>query len=46
MIFYWVREIIQQNHFHIFWEEGEKNLASYIKNTTQYGTIEQRDQDI
>ena len=27
MRFYWVRDKIQQNHFHILWEEGRKNLA-------------------
>ena len=27
MRFYWVRDIIQQNHFHIFWEEGKKHLV-------------------
>ena len=30
MRFYWVRDRIRQNHFHIFWEEGEKNLADYV----------------
>ena len=30
MIFYWVRERIQQNHFHIFWEEVQKNLPDYV----------------
>ena len=30
MRFYWVRERIRQNHFHIFWEEGKKNLADYV----------------
>ena len=30
MIFYWVRDITQQNHFHILWEEGKKNLADYV----------------
>ena len=30
MIFYWVRDRIPQNHFHIFWEEGKKNLADYV----------------
>ena len=30
MIFYWVRDIIQQNHFHIFWEERKKNLVDYV----------------
>ena len=30
MIFYWVRDIIQQNHFHIFWDERKKNLADYF----------------
>ena len=28
--FYWVRDIIGQNNFHIFWEEGKKNLADYV----------------
>ena len=27
MIFYWVRDRIRQNHFHIFWEEGNKFLS-------------------
>ena len=30
MIFYWVRDRIQKNHFHVFWEEGNKNLAEYV----------------
>ena len=30
MIFYWVRDRIRQNNFHIFWEEGKKNLADYV----------------
>ena len=30
MQFYWVRDRIQQNHFHIFWEEGKKNLEDYV----------------
>ena len=30
MIFYWVPERILQNHFHILWEEGKKNLADYF----------------
>ena len=30
MRFYWVRDRILQNHFHIFWEEGKKNLADYV----------------
>ena len=29
MRFYWVRDRIQQNHFHVLWEEGKKNLAYY-----------------
>ena len=29
--FYWVRERIQQNNFHILWEEGKRNLADYFK---------------
>ena len=36
MIFYWIRDRIQQNHFHIFWEEGKKNLADYF---TKYKPI-------
>ena len=34
MIFYWVRERIRQNHFHIFWEELMNNLADYVTKTT------------
>ena len=30
MIFYWVRDIIWQNCFHIFWEEERENLADYV----------------
>ena len=30
MIFYWVRDRIRQNHFHISWEEGKNNLADYV----------------
>ena len=30
MRFYWVRDRIQQNLFHIFWEEGKENLAYYV----------------
>ena len=30
MRFYWVRDRIRQNYFHIFWEEGKKNLADYV----------------
>ena len=30
MIFYWVRDIIEQNKFHILWEEGNKNLVDYV----------------
>ena len=30
MRFYWVRGRIQQNYFHILWEEGKKNLADYV----------------
>ena len=32
MRFYWVRDIIQQKHSHILWEEGNKNLADYVTN--------------
>ena len=33
MIFYWVRDRIRQNRFHIFWEEGEKKLTdNFTKN--------------
>ena len=31
MRIYWVRDRIQKNHFHIFWEERKKNLADYVK---------------
>ena len=27
---YWVRDRIRQNNFHIWWKEGNKNLAGYI----------------
>ena len=30
MRFYWVRDRIQQIHFHILWEEGKKNLVDYV----------------
>ena len=30
MMFYWVRDRIRQNRVHIFWEEGNKNLADYV----------------
>ena len=30
MRFYWVRDRIQQNHFHIFWEKGRKNQVDYV----------------
>ena len=30
MIFYWFRDRIRQNHFHIFWGEVKKNLADYV----------------
>ena len=30
MRYYWVRDIIRQNHFRIFWEEEKKNLADYV----------------
>ena len=30
MIFYWVRYIIQKNHFRIFWWERRENLADYV----------------
>ena len=36
MRFYWVRDRIQQNHFHIFWEERKKNFANYV---TKYHPI-------
>ena len=34
IIFYWVRDRIQQNHLHIFWEEGKKNYLIMSQNTT------------
>ena len=30
MIFYWVRDRIQKNHFHIFWEDENKDLEEYV----------------
>ena len=30
MRYYWVRDIIRQNHFHIIWEESKNNLAEYV----------------
>ena len=30
MRFYWVKDRTRQNNFHIFWEEGKKNLAEYV----------------
>ena len=30
MRFYWVRDRIRQNHFHILWEKGNKNLVDYV----------------
>ena len=30
MRFYWVRDRIQQNDFHISWEEGRENLSDYV----------------
>ena len=30
MSFYFFRDIIRQNHFHILWEEEKKNLAGYV----------------
>ena len=30
MRFYWVRDRIRKNYFHIFWEEGKKNLTDYV----------------
>ena len=36
MIFYWVRDRIQKNHFYLFWEEGKENLEDYV---TKYHPI-------
>ena len=30
MRWYWVRDRIRQHHFHVFWEEGKKNLADCV----------------
>ena len=30
MIFYWVRDRLLHNYFHIFWEEVRKNLADHF----------------
>ena len=40
MRIYWVRDRIRQNHFHIFWEEGKKNLLDYV--TTHHPLCNQR----
>ena len=40
MRFYCVRNIIGQNNFHIFWEEGKKTWCIMTQNPTQYGTTE------
>ena len=39
MRFYWIRNTIQPNRFHIIWEEGKKKLQIMSQNTTQSGTI-------
>ena len=36
MRFYWVRDRIRQNHFHIFWEKVNKNIEDYV---TKYHPI-------
>ena len=41
MRFYLIRDRIRQNYFHVICEEGKKNLAGYVKNTTQSDTREQ-----
>ena len=30
MRFYLVRDKIRKNHFHLFWEEGNKDIAYYV----------------
>ena len=30
MRFYWLRDRIRQNQFHVFWRRGEENLAHYV----------------
>ena len=30
MRFYWIRDLIHQNQFHIFWEKSSSNLADYF----------------
>ena len=40
MQFYWVRDRIRKNHFHIFWEEGKKIWQTISQKNTQYVTIE------
>ena len=30
MMFYWLRDRIQKNRFHVFWVEGRKNPADYV----------------
>ena len=34
MIFYWIQDRTRENHFHIFWEEGNKNLSDYFTKKT------------
>ena len=30
MRFYWIRDRIRKNNFHIYWEEDKKNLVDYV----------------
>ena len=32
MRFYWVHDTIQQTHFHLFWDDGRKNLLYDVTN--------------
>jgi hypothetical protein len=34
MRFYWIRNRVQQNQFHIYWRPGTKNLGDYFTNIT------------
>ena len=43
MRFYWVRDIIKQDHFHVFWKQGTANLGDgFNKHCPSYHHIEMR----
>jgi hypothetical protein len=39
MLFYWIRDHVQQGQFHIFWKRGIHNQADYFTKHTQQHTI-------